>query len=455
MTERSSPPALPVSSASSASLLSATFAPPAQPAPPAQHHGLGTLRGVLTLLVLAHHALLAYHPFAPPAGPSLTAMPFWRAFPVVDEQRWSGATWVVGWNDTFFMALLFLLSGLFAWPSLQRKGAAAYARDRLLRLGLPFAACALALAPLAYVPSYLQTGAAWSWSGFWQQWRALGDWPTGPAWFLSLLLVFDAAALALFAAHRAVTAPRAAAAPHVPGLLGRGLALWRRSPLALFLALAGLAALAYVPMALHHGPLRWSTFGPLTFQTSRLFLYAAFFLAGLALGAGGLPRTALVPGGALARRFWLWTALAALAFWASTAATLRAIASMGLSAADNRLAALAYAAACAAISFAMLALALRLAARHATSSAASSGAPDTPAAGDAAPLAAKLAASLRHNAYGLYLFHYPIVSWLQYALLDARWPGAAKAFAVFSTTVATAWLLTIALRRLRPLARVL
>ena len=125
--------------------------------------------------MLLHHALLAYHPFAPPVGPNLAAMPFWRAFPVVDAERWSGATWIVGWNDSFFMALMFLLAGLFVWPSLARKGALAYARDRALRIGLPFAVALLLLAPLAYVPSYLQTGAAWSFAGFWQQWSALGE----------------------------------------------------------------------------------------------------------------------------------------------------------------------------------------------------------------------------------------------------------------------------------------
>src|SRR5215467_13007348 len=42
-------------------------------------------------------------------------------------------------NDTFFMALMFLLSGLFVWPSLERKGSARFLRDRTLRLGVPFA----------------------------------------------------------------------------------------------------------------------------------------------------------------------------------------------------------------------------------------------------------------------------------------------------------------------------
>jgi hypothetical protein len=62
---------------------------------------------------------LAYHPFAPPATASLVTHPrWWQAFPVVDSQRWSGFALFVGFNDAFFMSLMFFLSGLFVWRSL-------------------------------------------------------------------------------------------------------------------------------------------------------------------------------------------------------------------------------------------------------------------------------------------------------------------------------------------------
>ena len=54
-----------------------------QPQPAAR-----SLRAFVTLLVVAHHAVLAYHPYAPPPASSLTAPPMlWMAFPVVDSQR--------------------------------------------------------------------------------------------------------------------------------------------------------------------------------------------------------------------------------------------------------------------------------------------------------------------------------------------------------------------------------
>ncbi len=48
---------------------------------------------------------------------------------------------------------MFFLSGLFVWHSLERKGAARFLGDRARRLGVPFVAAFLVLAPMAYYPS--------------------------------------------------------------------------------------------------------------------------------------------------------------------------------------------------------------------------------------------------------------------------------------------------------------
>jgi len=95
-----------------------------------------------------------------------------------------GFDFLVGFNDIFFMSLMFFLSGLFVWQSLQRKGAAHFLRDRALRLGLPLVVAAAVVAPIAYYPAYIQTGLRGGITGYWQQWRALGNWPAGPAWFV-------------------------------------------------------------------------------------------------------------------------------------------------------------------------------------------------------------------------------------------------------------------------------
>src|SRR6185295_7626191 len=112
---------------------------------------VGYLRAFITVLVVLHHAVLAYHPFAPAPGTSFLAEPrLWLIFPVSDSAKTGAALLITGFNDVFFMSLMFLVSGLFVWHSLMRKSAASFLRDRGRRLGVPFLVSVLVLAPAAY-----------------------------------------------------------------------------------------------------------------------------------------------------------------------------------------------------------------------------------------------------------------------------------------------------------------
>ena len=107
-------------------------------ATPTRHAALDLTRAFLTVLVIVHHAVLAYHRYAPATGEFNATNLWWGAFPVVDPARAPAVDGLTLWNDSFFMAMMFLLSGLFVAPSLARKGAAAFLRDRGIRLGVPF-----------------------------------------------------------------------------------------------------------------------------------------------------------------------------------------------------------------------------------------------------------------------------------------------------------------------------
>jgi surface polysaccharide O-acyltransferase-like enzyme len=61
--------------------------------------------------------------------------------------------------------------------------------------------------------------------------------------------------------------------------------------------------------------------------------------------------------------------------------------------------------------------------------------------------------SLVENAYGIYLVHYVVVSWVQYALLPTAWPGLAKAAVAFGGSLAISWALVAAARRMRGSAK--
>jgi len=63
--------------------------------------------------------------------------------------------------------------------------------------------------------------------------------------------------------------------------------------------------------------------------------------------------------------------------------------------------------------------------------------------------------SLAANAYGIYILHYPVVVWLQYALVGARLTVVAKAALVFPAALMLSWGGTIILRRIPGVARVI
>lgn len=87
--------------------------------------------------------------------------------------------------------LLFLVAGLLTPPSMRRKGPGAFARDRLLRLGVPFAVFVLVLWPLLMYPVHRPGRPPASY------WTEFHGGPTqwsldaGVLWFVGVLLIFS------------------------------------------------------------------------------------------------------------------------------------------------------------------------------------------------------------------------------------------------------------------------
>ena len=382
---------------------------------------IGYLRAFITLLVLAHHAVLAYHPFSPVRSTTLTAQPrWWEAFPVVDPHKWMGWSFFTGFNDVFFMSLMFFLSGLFVSDSIRRKGVGRFLRDRLLRLGVPFVVAAAIVAPLAYYPTYLLMPAPAGIAGYWQQWRALGNWPSGPAWFIWVLLAFDIVIAGLFAF-----------VPKIMEWPGRVVSGSSDRPSVLFLLVAAVSAVTYIPMAIQFGSERWSAFGPFFFQTSRLFHYFAYFVIAIGVGATVMSRGFFAPDSKLARRWPLWTNAMVLIYFALAAAFVTMISGVGKSLPWGPLLGILWVLSCAASCFGFMSLFARFATRRRV-----------------------VFDSLTDNAYGMYLIHYAFVSWLQYALLPASLSGFVKGVLVTLGTIILSWGATAALRHIPAVARV-
>jgi hypothetical protein len=384
---------------------------------------LGYLRGFLVILVIAHHSALAYFQGLPPPARSLLEIPMnWRAFPVLDLRAHSGFIDLFAFfNDTFFMALMFFVSGLFVWSSLVRKGDPAFVRDRLKRLGIPFAVAAAIVPPIAYYPSYLLTGAH-GLGGYVHDWLSFGDWPTGPAWFIWVLLVFDLSAAAIFAI-----------APNFGDALGRLASKARQHPVRFFAMFVAASMAAYLPMDTIFGSFAWTSIGPFQFQTARLFHYAVYFFAGIGVGAYGIDRGLLASDGVLARHWGRWALCMLLVFAMSVAVGLK-IASKESPispAAENVVGGIIFALACGTISFAFLAVFVRFATHRYW-----------------------VFDSLSDNEYGMYLIHYMFVPWLQMTLLAIALGPIEKATMVFTGALLLSWATSAALREIPVVRRI-
>lgn len=383
---------------------------------------LDYLRAFIIVLVVAHHAVLAYALDAPAARAPLHS--WLGGIPIVDSQRAAGFTLIAAFNDIFFMPLMFFLSGLFVRPSLTRKGGRSFLRDRALRLGVPFALAAL-LAPLAFYPAYRAVAADPGIPAFWREWLSLGTWPSGPAWFVWMLLAFNLLAAGV---NRI--------APALLDLLGRWASGASRRPVTFFAGFMVVSAAAYLPMEMAFGVFSWAAIGPFAMRSSRLLLYAVYFFAGVGVGVADLGQGLLARDGGLPRRWLVWVP-AALVLFAFDVTLIVAMLPNGAASGVPPLVRelildLAFVLCCGTISFAMLGLFRRLAnARN------------------------RVFDSLSRNAYGIYLVHYGFVLWLQYALLPAALPAAAKAAVVLAVALAASWTTTAALRRIPAVARVI
>ena len=373
---------------------------------------LDRARTFITLLVVIHHSAVNFTHFG--NG---------------DRMRWLGFDLVVLFNDSFFMAFMFLISGLFVHDSLARHGAGGYLRRRAWRLGMPLLVSIFVLIPIAYYASFLRyhlPGTTdFNYFHYWGRMITTGPWPSGQSWFLWVLLVFDVIAAAIW-----MTAPK------ILDAFGRLIGALRSRPAIAFAAFVVVSVVSYLPLHLWFGDGAWFEPGhyPFPIQTSRILLYPAYFFTGVGIGVIGLRVGILAEDGEVERRWATWLSLAVLFFglilllvfahhnwienFASPALWWRA--AYGT----------VFAMFSAAMAFTVLATSLRL-----------------------SRASLWLLDAMQPSAYGIFLFHYMFIIWMQYFVYDPAWPAGVKAAIVFAVTLGGSWLLTLLLRKIPLVAR--
>ena len=365
-------------------------------------------RTFITLLVVLYHSVINYTYYGIGG----------------DRMRWIGFDGVVLFCDSFFMACMFLISGLFVTGSLTRRGAGNYLASRILRLGVPYLVSILVIMPLAY---YRYHFAQYDFAEFYWRMLSVDIWPVGSSWFVLVLLVFDL----LIAVLWTVASPAIEA-------LGRGAESLRERPMIVFAIFLAFSIVIYLPLHLSFGDSAWFTAGryPIVIQTSRILLYAGYFLAGVAVGAAGLGQGLLAEDGASAKRWSRWLAFAS-AFYVAIIFLVYVHRSGLIDLRSPPLwwqtaYGLAFAMFCASMTFFVPSVFLHFA---------------------RSPI--RLLDAMRKQAYGIYLVHFIPLIWLQYFLYDLSLPAFVKFLILFAVTLSTSWVATMGLRKIPIVAKVI
>jgi hypothetical protein len=374
---------------------SATIGAEAHAAPRAKARNLSLdrARTFLTLVVLLHHAVIPY-----------------TYFGHTDPASWAGFDVVVLATDSFFMAMFFFLSGLFTWPGIARKAPSVFLRDRLLRLGLPFAIAAFTVIPLAYYAIALRHDPGLSFTAI---------------WFVWVLLAFDLTASLLYrvSAHLVDPGNRVSL---------RGF----DQPAVFWLLLVVVTAIAYVPALLYFGGSKWFELGPFSVQASRILLYFAYFFIGVSVGAANFDRGILSAGGQLPKQRWLWVIATLISYCLMWGMIYIKREILGNPDPQPHWYQAIYGTFFVLFSGSIL-LAILAFFLHQKSP------------------GPNLLDRMQADAYGIFLVHYPIALWIQYALFDYSLPAIVKATIGFVLTVILSWGLTAALRKIPGASHVL
>ena len=291
------------------------------------------LRTFVTIGVVFHHAILAYH--------SSSDILFIFGFsPVADSTQWIGWDFFVSFNDYWHMPLMFLISGLFVWKSLERKGAGKYILGRLKRLGIVFIIGVLLLIPLALYARMMEGQIFLGWPyttlpQFWLEMAKIGFGTAGPLWFLWVLLVFDGITTIIYLIYRASKNKKKLKEAElnlgteelnklefieenriepIEKNYSNTPKKYFENPIMMFGIVVAIFCVGYFQVAFSVDTSLWIGIGPFGVQISRLGFYLTVFMLGVFLGNQGLDNTVFKKDSQLAKYWWAFLLVGLIAF---------------------------------------------------------------------------------------------------------------------------------------------
>jgi hypothetical protein len=176
-------------------------------------------------------------------------------------------SWFTSVNHAYFMGLFLLVSAYFVPGSYDRKRAARFLKDRLIRLGIPLAVYCWLVRPLLIYAGFTMYGELslpfpeWYFSQYFREFGLV----SGPLWFIEALLLFSV----LYALWRLLAPPRPESPAREVPFPGNGSII----SLALLIAVMSFIVRLWFPSD--------TVFWPLSFQLADFPQYVAMFIIGL------------------------------------------------------------------------------------------------------------------------------------------------------------------------------
>lgn len=215
---------------------------------------LDNLRAFVVILVIVLHGSMSYMAYAPS---------WWY---VLDTQSNLFFTILVLLIDVPIMPIMFFIAGYFVLPSLHKRGAAAFVREKFKRVGLPWIFGALFLAPLTAYMIYVSRQVPMGYLQFWATdfWTKL--YQQSVYWFLGVLFAMFLVLALVYARSRGL----------------QDAVLRRSAPSrSLFVIFAALTAAGFLLAGLVFPLDTWSHIYLFVFQPLRVSFYLGYFVLGL------------------------------------------------------------------------------------------------------------------------------------------------------------------------------
>lgn len=372
---------------------------------------LDYVKTLIIILIVAHHSSMAY---------SLASSPYqnliYSTAQVLDGRKLFIFDFFENFNDIYFMPLMFAISGFFVFRSLKKTGSGGYICRRCVRLIVPFTFSILILMPLSYYPVNLLANKHLTLMQYISREYILNFYHIpGPIWFLLALFVFDCIVAMLYKLFPKKTEKLIASLEKVEKMYF-ALSFVSVAIIVYYLSYIFLPAENIKEMA---------KLGPIWFQKKRSLLYFTFFIFGVLGGATTKFHDLITKNNRFLTETWLFRIVISVILFG----VFRYMKIPLAKEPDDYLMMFVYVALFVIIAVASISAWLATIAKFMNKS-------------------SRVMNSLTEQAYGIFIFHFIIVIWLQYFLYPIDLGAAQKFYIVFSFSLFLSWLVTLILRRI-------